>query len=331
MDGFLIDVLIQGLLYGVMSLGVLISYKVLDFADLSVDGTFPLGAAVSAMLIVNGVNPWLALAASLFAGVVAGFITGFLHVKLKIEGLLAGILVMTGLYSVNLMVAGGSISGSVSNIGLYNFPNIFTTDWLVALGSPNVLITNYRLIVLVVITLLIKLVIDWVLKTRLGYLMKVTGDNEGLVAPLGHSVGMVKIVGLALSNGIVALSGGLAASVNRYYDITIGQGMIVLGLSSVILGTTLLRKFRFNDTTKVIVGAIAYRMIVALAIKNGLEAQHMKLMTVIIFVAVIIIQKSSLKTFVAKYFPKTNKGLQGSVNSDETSLNSNENAKKEEV
>lgn len=331
MDGFLIDVLIQGLLYGVMSLGVLISYKVLDFADLSVDGTFPLGAAVSAMLIVNGVNPWLALAASLLAGVVAGFITGFLHVKLKIEGLLAGILVMTGLYSVNLMVAGGSISGSVSNIGLYNFPNIFTTDWLVELGVPNVLITNYRLIVLVVITLLIKLVIDWVLKTRLGYLMKVTGDNEGLVAPLGHSVGTVKIVGLALSNGIVALSGGLAASVNRYYDITIGQGMIVLGLSSVILGTTLLRKFRFNDTTKVIVGAIAYRMIVALAIKNGLEAQHMKLMTVIIFVAVIIIQKSSLKTFVAKYFPKANKGPQGSVSSDETSLNSNENATKEEV
>ncbi len=331
MDGFLIDVLIQGLLYGVMSLGVLISYKVLDFADLSVDGTFPLGAAVSAMLIVNGVNPWLALAASLLAGVVAGFITGFLHVKLKIEGLLAGILVMTGLYSVNLMVAGGSISGSVSNIGLYNFPNIFTTDWLVALGVPNVLITNYRLIVLVVITLLIKLVIDWVLKTRLGYLMKVTGDNEGLVAPLGHSVGTVKIVGLALSNGIVALSGGLAASVNRYYDITIGQGMIVLGLSSVILGTTLLRKFRFNDTTKVIVGAIAYRMIVALAIKNGLEAQHMKLMTVIIFVAVIIIQKSSLKTFVAKYFPKANKGTQGSVSSDETPSNSNEKAKKEEV
>ena len=297
MNGFLIDVLIQGLMYGIMSMGVLISYKVLDFADLSVDGTFPLGAAVSAMLIAAGINPRVALFASLGAGIIAGFVTGFLHVKLKIEGLLAGILVMTGLYSVNLMVAAGSVSGSVSNIGLYNYENIFSTTWLTNLGAPQVLIDNYKLIILVMVTLVIKLVIDVVLKTRLGYLMKVTGDNEGLVAPLGHSVGRVKIFGLALSNGIVALSGGIAASVNRYYDITIGQGMIVLGLSSVILGTTLLRRFRFLDTTKVILGAIAYRMIVAIAIKNGLDAQHMKLMTVVIFIVVIIAQKTDFRSF----------------------------------
>lgn len=306
MNGFLIDVLIQGLMYGVMSLGVLISYKVLDFADLSVDGTFPLGAAMSAMLIVNGVNPWFALLASLGAGAIAGFITGFLHVKLKIEGLLAGILVMTGLYSVNLMVAAGSVNGSVSNIGLYNFANIFSSEWLVNLGVPSFIVDKYKVLVLIFITLAVKLLIDWILKTRLGYLMKVTGDNEGLVAPLGHSAGRVKIFGLALSNAIVALSGGIAASVNRYYDITLGQGMIVLGLSSVILGTTLLSKVKVKDTTKVIVGSIAYRMIVALAIKNGLEAQHMKLMTVVIFVVVILIQKAKIKGFSEKlrFMPK---------------------------
>lgn len=296
MDGFVIDVLIQGLMYGVMSLGVYISYKVLDFADLSVDGTFPLGAAVSAMLIVSGVNPWIALFASFGAGAIAGLVTGFLHVKLKIEGLLAGILVMTGLYSVNLMVAAGSISGTTSNIGLYNYQNIFSTDWLLKLGAPQFIISNYKIIVLIVVMIIIKGIIDLVLKTRLGYLMKVTGDNEGLVAPLGHSVGRVKIFGLALSNAIVALSGGIAASVNRYYDITIGQGMIVLGLSSVILGTTLLRRFKMLETTKVVIGAIAYRMIVALAIINGLDAQHMKLMTVVIFVVVIIVQKTDFKT-----------------------------------
>lgn len=311
MDGFLIDILIQGLLYGVLSLGVLISYKVLDFADLSVDGTFPLGAAVSAVLILNGVNPWLALLASLGAGMLAGFVTGFLHVKLKIEGLLAGILVMTGLYSVNLMVAAGSLSGSVSNIGLYNFTNIFSTTWLEKLGAPSFIISNYKLIVLIVIAFLVKLLIDWILKTRLGYLMKVTGDNEGLVAPLGHSVGRVKIFGLALSNGIVALSGGLATSVNRYYDITIGQGMIVLGLSSVILGTTLLRRFRMNDTTKVIAGAIAYRMIVAIAIKNGLEAQHMKMMTVVIFIGVILAQKTNFGQFKNKFLNSNKKKVGG--------------------
>lgn len=300
MNEFLIDVIIQGLLFGVMSLGVLISYKVLDFADLSVDGTYPLGAAMSAMLIVNGVNPWIAIIMSTLAGALAGFMTGFLHVKLKIEGLLAGILVMTGLYSINLMVAAGSVNGTVSNIGLYQHDNLFSTTWLESIGAPSFLINNYKIIVLAVIAILVKLLIDWILSTRLGYLMKVTGDNEGLVAPLGHSSGRVKIFGLALSNAIIGLSGGLAASVSRYYDITMGQGMIVLGLSSVILGTSLLRKVKIKDTTKVIFGAIAYRLIVAIAIVNGLQPQHMKLMIVVIFIAVIVFQKAKKPQFKKK-------------------------------
>lgn len=139
---FFIDVLIQGLMYGILSLGVYISYKVLDFANLSVDGTYPLGAAVSAVLIINGVNPWVALCVSLIGGMLAGALTGIIHVKLKVDGLLAGILVMTGLYSVNLMVGAGTINGSVSNIGLYNFPNIFSVDWLINIGAPSWIIDN---------------------------------------------------------------------------------------------------------------------------------------------------------------------------------------------
>lgn len=296
MSGFLIDVLIQGLLYGVMSMGILMSYKILDFADLSVDGTFPLGAAVSAVMIVNGVNPWIALACSMFAGALAGLITGLLHVKLGIEGLMAGILVMTGLYSVNLMVAAGSFFGSLSNVPLYKYETIFSTTWLESIGAPNIIISNFKVIVMLVLVMSVKILLDWLLRTKLGYLMKVTGDNEGLVSTLGHSVGKVKIFGLSLSNAIVALSGGIAASVGRYFDASLGTGMIVLGLSSVILGTTLLRRLRIQQTSKVIFGAIAYRLIVAIAIKQGLQPQHMKLMTVIIFIGAILMNKAELKS-----------------------------------
>ena len=298
MLGFLVDVIIQGLLYGVMSMGVLLSYKILDFPDLSVDGSFPLGAAVSAILIINGVNPWLALLVSVIAGCIAGFITGFLHVKLGIEGLMSGILVMTGLYSVNLMVAGGSFWGSKSNLPLFNYDTLFSFNLFEFLNLPPILQENYKVFLMIGLVLLVKFLIDWILKTKLGYLMRVTGDNASLVTSLGHSVGRVKIFGLALSNGVVALSGGLAASVGRYFDASLGTGMIVLGLSSVILGTTLLRKVRVKETTKVIVGAIAYRLIVALAIKQGLEPQHMRLMTVIIFIGAILLNKGKLSNML---------------------------------
>lgn len=284
--GFIVEVLIQGMLYGLMSMGVMLSYKVLDFADLSVDGTFPLGGAVSAILITMGVNPWLALLASLLAGCAAGFMTGFFHVKFGIAGLLSGILVMTGLYSVNLWVTGG-----LPNVPLFKEANLFSTEWLVAQNAPAWLVSNYKLIVMFVLVVVIKLVIDWLLRTKVGYLMKVTGDNESLVTSLGHSVGNVKILGLAISNGIVALSGGVAVSVSRYYDITSGTGMVVLGLSSVILGTMLLRKSRFKQTTMVIVGAIVYRFIIALALWQGLRPQNLKLMTVMIFLFAIIVNR----------------------------------------
>ena len=280
MINFIINVLEQGSLYAILAIGVMISYKIIGLSDLSVDGTYPLGAVVSAVLIMGGMSPWLALFVSFVAGVLAGSVTGILHVKLKISSLLSGILVMTGLYSINLMIAGGK-----SNLPLLNERNLFD-----GFNFPYA-----RLIVLVSMVILIKFLVDWLLSTKLGYLLKVTGDNEGLVTGLGHDVGMVKIIGLSLSNGLVALSGGVAASVGKYYDITLGTGMVVMGLSSVMLGTLLLRRFSVKDTTMVIVGSIAYRFIVALAIRFGLDPQHMKLVTVIIFVVAIVLNNGGFR------------------------------------
>ena len=280
MINFIINVLEQGSLYAILAIGVMISYKIIGLSDLSVDGTYPLGAVVSAVLIMGGMSPWLALFVSFVAGVLAGSVTGILHVKLKISSLLSGILVMTGLYSINLMIAGGK-----SNLPLLNERNLFD-----GFNFPYA-----RLIVLVSMVILIKFLVDWLLSTKLGYLLKVTGDNEGLVTGLGHDVGMFKIIGLSLSNGLVALSGGVAASVGKYYDITLGTGMVVMGLSSVMLGTLLLRRFSVKDTTMVIVGSIAYRFIVALAIRFGLDPQHMKLVTVIIFVVAIVLNNGGFR------------------------------------
>lgn len=285
---FIISVGVQGLLYGILSMGVMISYRILDIPDLSVDGTFPLGVAVSAILIVNGVNPWVALFASLIAGLIAGSITGLLHVKLGISSLLSGILVMTGLYSINLMVAGSS------NVPLFAHNTLFVTKNLSGLNLPDFVLKYYQIIVLFILTMIVKVIIDLLLKTRFGYLLKVTGDNEGLVTTLGHDVGTVKIFGLAIANGIVAFSGGIAASVGRTFDISLGTGMVVLGLSSVILGTTLFGKLKIKQTTMVILGSIVYRLIIAIALELNMNPQHLNLATVIIFVVAIVLNRSKV-------------------------------------
>ncbi|CAM4350958.1 ABC transporter permease [Erysipelothrix aquatica] len=295
MLGFVIDVLIQGLLYGIMSMGVMLSYKILDIPDLSVDGTYPLGVAISAILIINGVNPWVALLASMAGGFLAGIVTGVFHVKFGISALLSGILVMTGLYSINMMVAGGK-----SNLPLFKYDNIFSTTWLEKMGAPSFIIDNFQLIVMIILVVLIKIMIDTLLTTRVGYLLKVTGDNEGLVTSLGHNVGTIKILGLALANSIVALSGGVAASVGRYFDVSLGTGMVVLGLSSVILGTTLFGKLKFKQTTKVILGAIVYRFIIAIALRFNMDPQHLKLATVVIFVGAILLNQSKISKYLGK-------------------------------
>ncbi|NLC64414.1 MAG: ABC transporter permease [Erysipelothrix sp.] len=303
MARFIINVLEQGSLYAILSIAVMLTYKIIGMADMSVDGTYPLGAVVSAVFILNGGNPWVSLIVAAFSGVLAGCMTGVLHVKLRISSLLSGILVMTGLYSVNLIIAGGR-----SNLSLLNDATLFDVQWLVKFKDAaffgfveQYVLPYYRLIVLVMMVLLIKWAVDWLLQTKLGYLLRVTGDNESLVVALGHDVGKVKIIALAISNGLAALSGAVAASVGRYYDVSLGTGMVVMGLSSVMLGTLLMKKSSVKMTSMVILGSILYRFIVALAIRLGMDPQHMKLITVVIFVVAIVLNNASLSlTFMHK-------------------------------
>ncbi len=284
MLSFLINVIEQGLLYALLTMGVMIAYQILGISDLSVDGTFPLGAVVTAVLIKMQFPASLALLLAALAGTLAGLVTGILHVKLKINQLLSGILVMTGLYSINLMLAGGR-----SNLPLLHDTTIF--DWpLLANFAP------YRnLFILLLICLMAKFGLDWFLTTRLGYLFRLVGDNESLIASLGHNPNLIKILGLGLANGLVALSGGLAISLSRYYDISIGSGMIILGLSSGILGTILLKKIKSRLSSAVIIGSISYRLIVALALRLGMDPQYLKLVTVLLFIVMVIINAPKSK------------------------------------
>lgn len=284
MTSFIINILEQGSLYSILTLGVMISYQILGISDLSVDGTYPLGAVISAVLIKNGFSPWLSLLFAMLGGGLAGSITGILNTKLKISNLLSGILVMTGLYSINLVIAGGR-----SNLPLLQEKTLFENAIFAKIGN-----TPYqKVIVLFLIIFGLKLVIDWLFSTRLGYLFKLVGDNENLISELGHNPETIKIIGLAVSNSLVALSGGVAVSLSRYYDISIGTGMIILGLSSGILGVTLLKKGKFKLTSMVIVGAIIYRFIVALAIRYGLQPQYLRLVTVVIFIATLLLNQTT--------------------------------------
>ncbi|PXV93662.1 putative ABC transport system permease protein [Lachnotalea glycerini] len=277
------SILIQGFIFAIMSLGVYITYKILDFPDLSVDGTFPLGAAITAILIVKGVNPYITLLVSFLGGTIAGMITGIIHVKLKVRDLLAGIIMMTALYSINLRIAGKA------NVAFTTKDTIFTKSIFRELlrGVSGKTIT---LIVLVMIVLLLKIVIDFYLKTRAGYLLRAVGDNKTLVTTLGKDIGLVKIIGLSLANGLAALAGCIYAQEERYFDISMGTGMVVIGLASVIIGINVFERFdKIKPTTAVIAGTILYKACWALAIKKGLSANDLKLVTAVLFLIILVL------------------------------------------
>lgn len=287
MLNMLISVLEQGIIYGIMALGLCISYKILNFPDLTVDGSFPLGAAVSAALIAVGVNPWLALLASFAAGMLAGLLTGLLHVKLKITDLLAGIIMMTGLYSVNYRIVGKANSPLFNNSLLFNSGPVKALYGLFPSLSPYT-----TLICLIFIALVCKILLDLYLKTKSGMLLIAAGDNAALVTSLAKNPGSVKILGLALANGLVALSGAVACNYNRTFDITMGVGTMVTGLASVVIGVNLFRKVKFMRlTTMAIIGSIIYKGCVMLALNFGMEPFDMKLVIAVLFVITLIINK----------------------------------------
>ena len=278
----IIGVIEEGLIYAIMALGLYITYKILDFPDLSVDGTFPMGAAVTAMLILKGVHPALTLVLSFAAGLLAGCITGLIHVKLKVRDLLSGIIMMTALYSINLRIAGKA------NLPIFSKETIFENAFLDA-AVPEALDPYLVCIILFVIVLVCKILLDLFLKTRAGYLLRAVGDNEVLVTSLAKDKGMVKILGLALANGFVALAGCVYCQQKGFFEVSTGTGTMVIGLASVIIGTKLLKRFHgVKATTAVIFGSIVYKACVSLAIALGMAASDLKLITAVLFLIILV-------------------------------------------
>ncbi|WP_443863109.1 ABC transporter permease [Fusobacterium ulcerans] len=269
----LLGTLEQSFIFAVMVLGVYISYKILDFPDMTVDGSFPLGAAVAAASIVKGVNPVLALILAMAAGAAAGFITGMIHVKLRVTNLLAGIIVMTGLYSINLRIMGKS------NIPLFSVKHLFN-------GNVS------AIVVVAVILLIVKLGMDFLLKTKFGFALKALGDNESLIISLGLNEKTLKIYGLMLANSLVALSGAVLAQYQGFADVGMGTGTIITGLASIIIGDALFGKKKvIKISTMVIFGTIIYRTIIALSLKVGMNASDLKLITSALVVIIIFLKE----------------------------------------
>ena len=277
----ILGVLTEGLVYAILSLGVYITYKILDFPDLSVDGTFPLGAAVTVTMILLGVPIPLAMLAATAAGVVFGVVTGIINVKFKIRDLISGIIVMTALYSVNLRIAGKA------NVPLFSQQTLFENDVLAKI-FPEGMKQYSNLIILIIIVLVVKLLLDFYLKTKSGFLLRAVGDNDVLVTSLAKDKGNVKILGLAIANGLAALAGSVYCQMNGFFEISIGTGTVVIGLANVIIGISLVKHFNFiKTTTAVVIGAIIYKACVSVAISMGLAPSDLKLITAALLLMIL--------------------------------------------
>ena len=278
-----LGVIEEGLIYAIMALGVYITYKILDFPDLSVDGTFPLGAAVTVMLILKGVNPLLTLFLAFLTGALAGCITGLIHVKFKVRDLLSGIIVMTALYSLNLRIAGKA------NVPIFSQETIFENAWLECV-VPEAFEPYLVAGILFVIVALCKIILDLYLNTRSGFLLRAVGDNDVLVTSLAKDKGMVKILGLAIANGFASLAGCVYCQQKGFFEISTGTGTMVIGLASVIIGMKLLKRFHaVKATTAVIIGSIVYKACVSIAIAMGMAASDLKLITAVLFLVILVV------------------------------------------
>lgn len=265
----------QGIIWGIMTLGVYITFKVLDFPDLTVDGSFALGGAVSAILISNGMNPFITLIFSFLAGSLAGLATGILNTKLQIPGILAGILSMIALYSINIRVMGGR-----PNIPLLGMATSLTI--IQNILSLSKVMSD--LLVGFVFSLFIVFIMYWFFGTEMGCAIRATGNNEKMIRALGVDTNIMKTIGLMISNALVSLSGALVTQSQGYADVGMGNGTIVVGLASVIIGEVIFGN-RFNFLYKlfsIVMGSIIYRIIIAIVLQLGLKATDLKLLTAII-------------------------------------------------
>ncbi|PLP96330.1 ABC transporter permease [Cupriavidus pauculus] len=282
-----------GLIFSLVALGVLISFRILNFPDLTVDGSFPLGGAVAATLISAGQDPFMATLVAIAAGAIAGWITGWLNVRLKIMDLLASILMMIALYSINLRIMGRP------NVPLITEPTIFTIlqpEWM-----PDYVL---RPLVLVVVVIIAKLALDWFFSSQLGLAMRATGANPRMARAQGVPTGRATLAGMALSNALVALAGALFAQTQGGSDISMGIGTIVIGLAAVIIGETIIPARRLVYVTlAVVVGAILYRFFIALALNSefiGLKAQDLNLVTAALVTLALVLPATRKKLFARK-------------------------------
>ncbi|QFG00726.1 ABC transporter permease [Psychrobacillus glaciei] len=298
----------QGIIYAIMALGVYISFRVLDFPDLTVDGSFVTGAGVAATMIISGYNPVVATLVAIVIGFLAGCVTGLLHTKGKINALLSGILMMIALYSINLRIMGLTSPNSIGrpNIPLLNAETMFSK--FKSFGSPlgidtaiNKFFSNLgfqylpstwgTLFIMIIIVLIIKFIVDWFLKTEVGLAIRATGDNKKMIRSLSANTDTLIIVGLGFSNALVAFSGALIAQYAKFADIGMGIGMIIIGLASVIIGEAIFgTKTILRTTFAVIAGAIIYRIVLGLALRvDFLDTGDMKIITAVIVIGALIL------------------------------------------
>lgn len=301
MADLIVSTLTQGLIFALLSYGVYITYSVLDFPDLTVDSSFPLGAAVTAILLLQGVNPWVTLLCAAGAGAVAGLCTGLIHVKLKVRDLLAGIITMTAFSSINLVLAGSNVTVERA------VDTIFTSPLTMALFG-DLSLTARKLILSLVLAVVVKLILDLYFRTKSGLLLRATGDNGTLVTTLAQNKGNMKILGVVIANALVALCGAVVCQEQRSYSAVMGIGQVVFGLATVIIGISLIRFFtrskaaqalgkvpvlRFlaspKGTMAVLLGSVIYKFCVQIAISAGLPANMLKFITAALFLVVLVI------------------------------------------
>lgn len=300
----------QGILWGIMALGVYITYKLLDIADLTVDGSFALGGCTCAILIINGVNPVVATVLAVGAGLLAGAVTGILHTFFNIPAILAGILTQLSLWSINLRILGGK-----SNLPLLNEETIIssfvgrTGNTVMETASPliqklGLTQSQASLVVGVVVVAIIIFIMYWFFGTEIGSALRATGNNETMIRALGVNTNNTKLLALMLSNGLVALSGAFVAQMQKYADIGMGQGAIVIALAAIIIGEVLFKHF-INFGVKLIsaaVGAVIYFIIRAVVLYLGLNANDMKLISAVIVAIALCIPTISQKMATKKAY-----------------------------
>ena len=293
-------ILIEGIIYGIMVLGVFITFRILDFPDLTVDGTFPLGAALMAVFIINGYNLVLAIIISFIGGFLAGMITAIIHNKLKVPQLLAGIITMIMLYSINIRILGSS------NVQLLKVDTIFTK--IINAFSGILSSEHAQLLFIIIIVILLKIAIDTFFRTDLGLTLGALGNNPQMVISQGVNPEWLKIIGVGLSNGLVAISGAFAAQYFKFADVGLGQGIIIAGLTSVMIGEFLIRSNRISFLTlRVLLGSIIFRGIMFLGrfygFYVGMESTDLKLVTGLLIIVCLIITKIKKPTKKKREYP----------------------------